>query len=132
MIPVAWEGVSRAARQPPVVLDLEAAVAHPGDGLARQRLDVVEACRTSIERDCQGGRISTGVVELTGHQWGAPADGEAVAAGPASTGRASTAANADPGVQRGVGSGVASVGARGSNTSRLAGGVTYGTVTVSP
>jgi hypothetical protein len=63
---------------------------------------------------------------------GAPADGEAVAAGRASTGRALTAANPDPGVQRGVGSGVASVGARGSNTSRLAGGVTYGTVTVSP
>jgi hypothetical protein len=45
-------------------------VAHPGDGLARQRLDVVEACRTSIERDCQGGPISTGVVESTGHQGG--------------------------------------------------------------
>jgi hypothetical protein len=48
-------------------------VAHPGDGLARQCLDAVAACRTSIERDRQGERISNGVVESTGHQgWRQP------------------------------------------------------------
>jgi hypothetical protein len=46
--------------------------------------------------------------------------------------RASAAADPHPGVQRGVGSGVASVGARGSNTSKLEGSVTCGTITVSP
>jgi hypothetical protein len=84
------------------------------------------------ERDRPGDRIRTGMVASTRHQGGAPADGEAAANGRASTGRASAAANPDAGVKRGVGSGVPSVGARGSSTSGPEGGVTCGRVTVSP
>jgi hypothetical protein len=65
-----WHGKLSHARHvtPSVVLDLEAALAHLGDGLARQRRNAVEAYRTSIERDRQGERISTGVVKSTVHQ----------------------------------------------------------------
>jgi hypothetical protein len=94
-----WHGQVSHVRHitPSVVLDPEAALAHPGDGLARQRLSAVEVRRTSIERDRQGEQISTGVVESTGHQ-GAQADGNAVATGRTSTGRVSAAADPDPGV----------------------------------
>jgi hypothetical protein len=73
-----WHGkVSHALPvTPSVATDLEAAIAHMGDGLARQCLNAVEECRMSIEntrgfiphdgeRDRQGERISTGVVAST-------------------------------------------------------------------
>jgi hypothetical protein len=61
-----------------VAMDLDAAVATSGHGMARQLLTVVEECQTSIannhgfiphdgERYRAGERISTGVVESTGN-----------------------------------------------------------------
>jgi hypothetical protein len=106
-------------------------VAHPGDGLARQHLNAVEVRCTSIERDRQGERISTGIVESTEHQGGA-IRWRSGRHWPDVHGARLGCGDPYPDVQRGVDSGMASVGARSASPTGLEGGVTCGTVTGSP
>lgn len=93
--------------------------------------NAVEACRTSIEHDRQGERISTGVVESTVHQ----EVRTQLVKQPPRAGRqrgAPLLRQTRTGVNRGVGSSVLSVISHFAITSGPEGGMPCGTVTVAP